>query len=1021
MKPRRAVPAFAVALCLTVISSLVLLLRPQEPPAAPPAPPLPNLEVPRLTLERAGPEGGPGIATTHALSSLPWERASTGWQVLADFDTPLRDASFLWGPMLVAGQRFESGIATYPFSEIVYALGGKGLQFSTHLGITDDSKDGAGSVRFSVYGDEFLLFKSDIIRAGEEARWCNLAIQGIEMLTLIVDDAGDGPKGDYALWAEPHLLLGDEPPTTFRAQIDSARRKVQAAQAPRLEAERSSLAAMGLLLGDTLRRSAPAGPEARAGFDQASSTVALGNNAVGMVLGYGGEGNGRLWVLRRQTNAPVLVDIVPSLTTRSGQRIRLTDLTTDPLERPVTRRIDDPYDGSGIEAIATFRSLNPAGRIKVSLVAFDGGARFRIRLSTEGIPIRAVHYVDPDFGGLNLGEDVRYATDRSHLYFGEVRPDEHRRRAPLEATKPALLWSDSRQEGLLLWTTDHVPSPAWISLQGSPGSRILRLGVELQALLKDFGPRENSPPDLDLEVIDGPVGEPTFARYRQSMAARFPAPPWPESARYQWGSWYAFGPGITARALLRQIVLLDQGFGDLGQWQFLIDAGWFVQYGREDAEPSAVDFERFPQGVAAVSQAAHDRRMEVLLYLGTGFIHDSEADGGEWLAFRGLIERHPDWMIPFQTQSAAANRFFLDYDNPEVRRYIADLVADFFNVHGADGILLDGMADAEGQLIPRIERDGPNGPPHPLLPAMTIYRLIREETDRHRPGAFITNGWVDPMAANPHAHAFYYGDESDVPDSPYPFAGFFPKLDYALFSRLALGQRAYVGSSRGDPALPEARWWAQAAAALGAPAGVSIDLADLDSTTLAAFRADLAGLYPYQGETRFGPGLLPETFATTRDGVTYLGVVNRQQRPSDIQVSLDQLGLERDTAYTAFDVSAGSGRVVLGQLVASLPPRSFRLFVLRAAPGVLWSSSLSRAQSDSLGMAITLTGPSKASGFADVAAPLPNSVLLDGVPLRLGTSAIAEREYAYSNGVLSLRYQHTGSRRLHISWSTPAT
>lgn len=1018
MAPRRALPAFAVALCVTATTSLMLLLRPQEPPAAPPGPPLPSLEVPRLTLDPSAIEMGTGTAKPFALSRLPWARASTGWQVLADFDTPLRDSSFLWGPMLVAGHRFESGIATYPFSEIVYEVGGKGLRFTARLGITDDSKDGAGSVRFFIYGDEFLLFESGIVRAGEEARSCDLPIQGIDTLTLIVDDAGDGSKGDYALWGEPQLLLGDEVAPAALARIESARREVQAAQTPRLEAERSTLASTGLLLGETLRRRAPASPEARAGFDQASSTVALGNDALGVVLGYGGDRNGRLWVLRRQTHTLVLADVVPSVTTKSGQDIRLTDLSADAREPPVTRRIDDPYDGAGVEAIAYFRSSNPVGRVKVSLIAFDAGPRLRIRLSTEGIPVRAVRYVDPQGGGVILGEEARYATDRSHLYLGQARPDGHWRRAPFEATKPALLWSDSRQEGLLLWTPDHVPSPAWLSLQGSPGSTHWRLGVELQALLGDFGPGEDSPPPLDLEVVDGPLGQPTFARYRRSMAARFPAPPWPESARYQWGSWYAFGPGITAGALLRQIALLHEGFGDLGRWQFLIDAGWFVQYGREDAEPSAVDFAKFPQGVAAVSRAAHVRAMEVLLYLGTGFIHDSAADGGEWLALRGLIERHPDWMIRFQSESAGVNRFLLDYNNPEVRRYVADLVADFFNVHGADGILLDGMADAEGQLIPRIERDGPNGPRHPLLPAMTIYRLIREEADRHRPGAFITNGWLDPMAANPYAHAFYYGDESDVPDSPYPFAGFFPKLDYALFSRLALGQRAYVGSSRGDPRLPEARWWAQAGAALGAPAGVSIDLADLDSTTLAVFRADLAGLYPYQGETRFGPGLLPETFATTRDGVTYLGVVNRQHKARDIQVPLDPLGLERDTSYTAFDVAAGSGRSVQAELVASLPPRSFRLFVLRAAPGLLWSSSVAQTQSDALGMVITLTGPSQAGGFANVAAPPPTSVLLDGVPLRLAGSALADREYAYSNGVLSLRYQHTPSpRRLQISWS----
>ena len=42
-------------------------------------------------------DGGVELATT------PWRSGTTGWLVLADRDTPLRDSSFTYGPMSIGG------------------------------------------------------------------------------------------------------------------------------------------------------------------------------------------------------------------------------------------------------------------------------------------------------------------------------------------------------------------------------------------------------------------------------------------------------------------------------------------------------------------------------------------------------------------------------------------------------------------------------------------------------------------------------------------------------------------------------------------------------------------------------------------------------------------------------------------------------------------------------------------------------------------------------------------------------
>jgi hypothetical protein len=840
--------------------------------------------------------------------------------------------------------------------------------------------------------------------------------------------------------------------------VQSARAARLATDAESLAAERTALsavamahaAALGRVLGfdETKATPHPNPPpqgerglpeEVRGGFDAPSSMLILGNRHGGAALGFGGSRNGRLTLggmriadsglrigiapfpnsqsaIRNPQFAPTLVDAMPTLLTADGRALRLGEMRPEGPEAITFRRIVDPFDGPGMEASARFRPEGGSGTVAVTLTAWDGAAAFQVRIRTEGMPLRAVRYLDRDAGALLIGGSARYLTDRSHLYLGEVRRDGHLRRAPLEATKPALLWSEADGRGILLSFVDYVLSPAWVSVRAHPGLRSVALGLELEAALGDFGPNGTTPPALSIELTDHAAESETFARFRRGADARYAAPEWPSSARYQWGSWYAYGPGVNAAGLLRQIDLLAASFTDLGPWQLLIDAGWHLQYGREDAEPTAVDFDKFPGGVRAVADAAHAHGLQVLLYLGTGFIHDSAGDGGEWLALRGLIERRPDWLIPFQNEPSSVRRFLLDYRNPEVREYVAGVLRDFFQVHGVDGVLADGLADAEGQLIPRQERDRPNGPPHPQLPTLDIYQLIRAEVDRHRPGAFVTHGWVNPTAANPFAHIFYYGDESDGVDSPYPFAGFLQKLDYALYSRKAVGQRVYLGSSRGDPFLPETRWWIQAGAALGVPATLSFDLGRLNPQTTAGFRADLRALDPYQGTTTFGPGLLPETFATARDGVVYLGVVNREPRAREMRVALVPLGL--NGTYTALDVSRARSLRVDGDFNFELPARSFGLLALRRDPGVLWTDSVVRVETDVPGDKLILVarGPAPVPGFLHVAVPPPNEVLLDGVRLTLGAAGPGRYAYDDASGLLHLTYDHRAERRIEVRW-----
>jgi hypothetical protein len=173
---------------------------------------------------------------------------------------------------------------------------------------------------------------------------------------------------------------------------------------------------------------------------------------------------------------------------------------------------------------------------------------------------------------------------------------------------------------------------------------------------------------------------------------------------------------------------------------------------------------------------------------------------------------------------------------------------------------------------------------------------------------------------------------------------------------------------------------------------------------------------PFQGTTGFGPGLFPDTFATTRDGVSYLVVVNREPSGRDIGVRLAELGLTA-SAYSAFDVQADTSRRIDGDFTVSMPPRSFRLYVLRPTEGVLWTSSVLAVDGTGEGgLALTASGPADVPGFAHIASAPPSAVLLDGRPMQATAGSPQDGQYRFDEaaGVVSVRYSHGSGRRIEI-------
>ena len=138
-----------------------------------------------------------------AESPMIWKHLGTdmavsitqGWRQTRD------NLSVSGQPLRIAGQRFERGLGTHAPGVMVFKLDRQHRRFMAFVGV-DDGGDARGSVVFEVLLDGKKAFHSGVMKHGQAAKHIDLALTGVTELRLIVTDAGDGPGGDHADWAE---------------------------------------------------------------------------------------------------------------------------------------------------------------------------------------------------------------------------------------------------------------------------------------------------------------------------------------------------------------------------------------------------------------------------------------------------------------------------------------------------------------------------------------------------------------------------------------------------------------------------------------------------------------------------------------------------------------------------------------------------------------------------------------------------------------------------------------------------
>ncbi|MFG1708433.1 glycoside hydrolase family 97 catalytic domain-containing protein [Nonomuraea sp. M3C6] len=102
------------------------------------------------------------------------------------------------GPMRVAGQEFERGLGTAPYSEARFHLGGRAELCTGAVGVDDES---TGRARVSVLADDREIYAA-VVSAGKPVTTFNLGIQGVRTLCLRSEAAGPDDVGVHVDWVD---------------------------------------------------------------------------------------------------------------------------------------------------------------------------------------------------------------------------------------------------------------------------------------------------------------------------------------------------------------------------------------------------------------------------------------------------------------------------------------------------------------------------------------------------------------------------------------------------------------------------------------------------------------------------------------------------------------------------------------------------------------------------------------------------------------------------------------------------
>ena len=134
------------------------------------------------------------------LSDLSWVSATSGrGPVEKDMSNGSNGAGD-GHTLTLNGVTYTKGLGAHANSQIVYNLAGQYTSFISDVGVDDEEIDTA-TIDFQVMADGVTVFDSGVMRATSATQTVNVSVAGVQQLTLIITDAGDGNTCDHGDWA----------------------------------------------------------------------------------------------------------------------------------------------------------------------------------------------------------------------------------------------------------------------------------------------------------------------------------------------------------------------------------------------------------------------------------------------------------------------------------------------------------------------------------------------------------------------------------------------------------------------------------------------------------------------------------------------------------------------------------------------------------------------------------------------------------------------------------------------------
>lgn len=124
------------------------------------------------------------------------------------------DKSVAGNGLKIGSKTYAKGLGAHAPSTTVLSLRKKFDSFQADLGI--DAEITGGSVVYQVFGDGKKLYESPVCKGGAAPLAIDIPVKGVDSLSLVVTDGGDGNTNDHADWGGAKLVAAVSTGTAAR-------------------------------------------------------------------------------------------------------------------------------------------------------------------------------------------------------------------------------------------------------------------------------------------------------------------------------------------------------------------------------------------------------------------------------------------------------------------------------------------------------------------------------------------------------------------------------------------------------------------------------------------------------------------------------------------------------------------------------------------------------------------------------------------------------------------------------------